>query len=69
MLTLLALACPPLAVWSSEKRSGPTLVNLALTLLLYIPGVIHAWRIVERRLVTHRYERLWQYLEQQALLR
>jgi uncharacterized membrane protein YqaE (UPF0057 family) len=66
MLTILALACPPLAVWSSEKRSAPTLLNLFLTLLLYVPGVIHAWRIVERRLILHRYERLWQHLEQHA---
>ncbi|MCS7020333.1 MAG: YqaE/Pmp3 family membrane protein [Gemmataceae bacterium] len=66
MLALLTLACPPLAVWSAEKRSRPTVVNLLLTLFLYVPGVIHAWRIVDRHLIAQRYDRLWRYLEQHA---
>ncbi len=65
MLSILAIACPPLAVWSAEKRGLPTLKNLALTLLFYIPGVLHAWQTVERRLIAQRYERILRYLEQQ----
>lgn len=66
MLALLTFVCPPLAVWNAEKRSGPAILNLLLTLLLYVPGVIHAWRIVERYTVARRYDRLWRRLEQLA---
>jgi uncharacterized membrane protein YqaE (UPF0057 family) len=66
MLALLTFACPPLAVWRVEKRGHSTALNVLLTLLLYIPGVIHAWQIVERYRLVRRYDRLWRYLEQQA---
>lgn len=43
-LTLLALLCPPLAVLVA--RPSRALTNLALTCLLYLPGVFHALIVV-----------------------
>src|SRR5262245_14272235 len=42
MLSLLAILCPPLAVWVAERSGSRTATNVGLTLLLYFPGLIHA---------------------------
>jgi uncharacterized membrane protein YqaE (UPF0057 family) len=47
MLPLLALTCPPLAVLIAGRRSQAAL-NVLLTLLLYVPGVVHALTVVDR---------------------
>ncbi len=47
VLTILAFVCPPLTV--GIKRgfcSCDFLINIALCLLGYVPGLIHAWYIV-----------------------
>jgi uncharacterized membrane protein YqaE (UPF0057 family) len=44
-MRLLCIICPPLAVLLCGKPIQ-ALVNLLLTLLLVIPGVIHAWSVV-----------------------
>ena len=56
MLVVLVILCPPLAV----LITAPSRVakNLGLTLLLYVPGVLHARGIVEQYQATRRYESL-----------
>jgi len=51
-MVLLALACPPLAVLLAGRRSQAAL-NVLLSLLLYVPGVLHALAVVDR----HRTDR------------
>jgi uncharacterized membrane protein YqaE (UPF0057 family) len=46
MLYLLAIICPPLACLFAG-RVGSALLNLFLTLLFWIPGVIHAILVVQ----------------------
>ncbi len=46
MLTILAFACPPLAVLGTGHRSA-AVKNLGLTALFYFPGLLHALRTVE----------------------
>lgn len=45
MMYVLAFFLPPLAVLLCGKP-GSALLNLLLTLLLWIPGVIHAFSVV-----------------------
>jgi uncharacterized membrane protein YqaE (UPF0057 family) len=47
LLSLLALACPPLAVLLAGRRSQAA-ANVLLTLFLYVPGVVHALCVVDR---------------------
>jgi uncharacterized membrane protein YqaE (UPF0057 family) len=47
MLSLLAVVCPPLAVLLAAGRSRAA-TNVALTLLLVLPGVLHALGVVNR---------------------
>ncbi|MFO0825388.1 MAG: YqaE/Pmp3 family membrane protein [Gemmataceae bacterium] len=62
MLTRLAVLCPPLAVLLTGKRSD-ALSNLGLTLLLYVPGVVHALQEVDRHATAQRYESVMRELE------
>ena len=41
MLTLLVILCPPLAVLLTASPTH-AIKNLGLTLLFYVPGVLHA---------------------------
>jgi uncharacterized membrane protein YqaE (UPF0057 family) len=66
MLSLLAVVCPPLAVWVSERSGSRTAANLGLTLLLYLPGLIHAFSTIERRDLGRRYESVMRVLERRA---
>ena len=43
MLLLLAVLCPPLAVLT-VGRPTQAAVNVGLTTLLYLPGLVHALR-------------------------
>jgi uncharacterized membrane protein YqaE (UPF0057 family) len=62
MLSILSIVCPPLAVlWASN--SWEALKNLGLTLLFYIPGVIHAHAVVERYQANRQYDILMRLLE------
>lgn len=57
MLYLLAIILPPVAVLLSGKP-GQALLNLILTLCLWIPGVIHAIMVVNEHKADKRAERL-----------
>lgn len=66
MLSFVAILCPPLAVLIAEKSGSRAAANLGLTLLLYIPGLIHAFCTIERRSVGRRYESVMRVLERRA---
>jgi len=66
MLSLLAILCPPLAVYVAEKSGSRTATNIGLTLLLYFPGLIHALSTIERRDLGRRYESVMRVLERRA---
>jgi uncharacterized membrane protein YqaE (UPF0057 family) len=66
MLSFVAILCPPLAVLIAEKSGSRAAANLGLTLLLYIPGLIHAFSTIERRSVGRRYESVMRVLERRA---
>ena len=65
MLSLLAIVCPPLAVLATGSRSQ-TAKNAALTMLLFIPGVIHALGVVERRAVERQYASVFKAMDRIA---
>ena len=65
MLSLLAVVCPPLAVLASGTRSQAA-KNACLTMLLFIPGVIHALGVVEKRHVERQYESVFQAMDRMA---
>ncbi|MBM3983992.1 MAG: hypothetical protein FJ304_27730 [Planctomycetes bacterium] len=52
MLSLLSFLCPPLAVLCVAPAAVPK------NLLLIVPGVLHARRVVEERTAVARYARL-----------
>ncbi|WLD95328.1 YqaE/Pmp3 family membrane protein [Alkalihalobacillus sp. AL-G] len=47
MLYLLALILPPLAVFLTGRKTQ-TLLNIILTIIGWLPGVIHAFFIVHK---------------------
>lgn len=59
MLYLFAVICPPLAVAIAGK-SKQAWLNLLLTVCFWVPGVIHAFRVIEEAEnqydVLHAYE-------------
>ena len=57
MLYVLAIICPPLAVLLCGKPVRATL-NLLLTLLLWLPGIIHAWVVVAHHYADKRTDRV-----------
>jgi uncharacterized membrane protein YqaE (UPF0057 family) len=64
MLAVLVLICPPLAVLLT---AGPAHAakNFGLTLLLYVPGILHARSVVEHYSVNRRYQTLMRLLDEQ----
>jgi uncharacterized membrane protein YqaE (UPF0057 family) len=62
MLNVLAVVCPPLAVLATGTPARAA-ANLGLTLLLYVPGVLHARSVVEQRSLERRYDAVMQALE------
>lgn len=62
MLNLLAFVCPPLAVLATGTP-GRAATNLGLTLLLYVPGMLHARSVVEQRTLERRYNAVMQAME------
>jgi uncharacterized membrane protein YqaE (UPF0057 family) len=62
MLSLLAVVCPPLAVLATGKPSRFA-ANLGLTMLGFVPGVVHALSEVDRHTVGRRYESVMRALE------
>lgn len=57
MLYFLAIVLPPLAVFLAGGRPMQALLNLVLTLLGWIPGVIHAFLVVGEHKADKRAER------------
>ena len=57
MLYLLAIVIPPLAVLLIGKPVQAVL-NLGLTLLLWIPGMIHALLVVHEYKADKRFDRM-----------
>jgi uncharacterized membrane protein YqaE (UPF0057 family) len=54
VLTVLAVLCPPAAVLAVGTR-GEASKSLLLTGLLYLPGVMHALRVVDRHQTRQRF--------------
>lgn len=48
LLYFLAIFIPPLAVLLKRGCGADVLINIGLTLLAYIPGIIHAWWIISK---------------------
>ena len=46
LLIILCLLLPPLAVYLKTNNGKTTLINLVLSLLFFVPGVIHALWVV-----------------------
>ncbi len=46
---ILAVVLPPLSVYLSTGLSSALIVNILLTLLGYVPGIIHALWIVTKQ--------------------
>ena len=47
-MRLLAVLLPPFAVYQKDGLGGHFWLNVMLTLLFYVPGMIHALRRVTR---------------------
>ena len=62
MLNLLAVVCPPLAVLATGSPSAAA-ANLGLTMLLYVPGMLHARALVEKHIIEQRYNTVMVALE------
>jgi len=65
MRSLLAIICPPLAVLASGTPSQAA-KNAGLTMLFYVPGLIHALQIVEKHTVERQYEAIFQAMDRIA---
>ena len=63
MLTILVILCPPLAVLLVSSP-GHAAKNFGLTLLFYVPGVLHARLVVEKYQVNRRYDSVMRLLEE-----
>ncbi|KAJ2333488.1 plasma membrane proteolipid Pmp3 [Coemansia sp. RSA 1836] len=46
MLLILAFFLPPLAVFFKRGCTADLLINVCLTLLGYLPGMVHAWYLI-----------------------
>ncbi len=66
MLYFLAILCPPLAVLLSGKPLQ-ALLNLALTVCLWVPGVIHALFVVNSHLADRRADRVIRQMKQHQM--
>jgi len=48
LLYFLAIFIPPIAVFLKTGCGADFLINIGLTILGWIPGVIHAWWVVSK---------------------
>ncbi|KHJ79342.1 hypothetical protein OESDEN_16382 [Oesophagostomum dentatum] len=55
LLCILAIFCPPLAVLFDQGCTAQFWINCLLTLLVWVPGVIHAFWVLLCRAGDHRY--------------
>lgn len=58
MLYVIAILLPPLAVLLAGKPFQALLVSIPLTLLFWLPGIIHAWMVVSNHYADGRQKRL-----------
>lgn len=58
MLYLLAIVLPPLAVLLCGKPFQAILISIPLTLLMWLPGILHAWVVVSNHLADQRTARI-----------
>ena len=65
MLYLLAILLPPVAVLLCGKPFQAVL-NLILTCLLWVPGVVHALFVVNSHLADQRTDRLIEAMKEQG---
>jgi uncharacterized membrane protein YqaE (UPF0057 family) len=65
MWNVLAIVCPPLAVLATGTPSRAA-GNLGLTLMGFVPGVVHALRVVEQHSVAKRYDSVMRALAVRA---
>ena len=63
MRSLLALVCPPAAVLTTGTRTDFA-ANAALTLLFFLPGVVHALGVVDRYTTARQYDSVMRAMEQ-----
>lgn len=66
MRSLLAVVCPPLAVLSAGSLADAAR-NAGLTLLLFVPGVVHALGVVDRFDTARRYDSVMRAMEQHGV--
>ena len=66
MLAMLAVICPPLAVLAAGRPSQAA-ANLGLTLLLYVPGLVHALAVVDHHNTERRNEALLRALAEHPI--
>ena len=64
MLYILAIFLPPLAVLLCGKP-GKAILNLILTLLFWIPGVVHAFIVIGQTEADRRQEKLLREMRKQ----
>jgi|TARA_R110000782_G_scaffold73091_10_gene146174 uncharacterized membrane protein YqaE (UPF0057 family) len=48
LLVIIAILIPPLAVGLKEGIGGSLIINIILTLIFYVPGLLHALWVVLR---------------------
>lgn len=48
LLVIIAILLPPLAVGLKEGIGAPLFINIILTLILWVPGLLHALWVVLR---------------------
>ncbi|KAK7019113.1 UPF0057-domain-containing protein [Favolaschia claudopus] len=53
-LYLLAILIPPASVFIKRGVLADFWINILLTILGWIPGVVHAWYIISKHEHTHR---------------
>ncbi|GMT10098.1 hypothetical protein PFISCL1PPCAC_1395, partial [Pristionchus fissidentatus] len=46
ILLIFATVCPPLAVLLYDGCHSDLCINLILTLVFFVPGVLHAWYVI-----------------------
>ncbi|MBL1216023.1 MAG: YqaE/Pmp3 family membrane protein [Planctomycetes bacterium] len=46
LLVIIAILIPPVAVLLKEGVGAPLIINIILTLLFWVPGLIHALYVV-----------------------
>ncbi len=66
MLSVLAVICPPLAVLLADSPSRAA-TNFGLTLMLYVPGVIDALSVVDRRRTGQQYLSVMRAMERRGV--